>query len=104
MLPVLCVPLPSRTIAAMYGLPERDYLRFNEWSEGFLSPDPEVYDPAVEAFNDYFRTEIHDRRARPRDDMVTRLAQATMADGTPMTMVVSMKPVPSAGSMPDWNI
>jgi cytochrome P450 len=83
-LPVLCVPLPSRTIAAMYGLPEHDYLRFNEWTEGFLSPEPEVYDPAVEAFNDYFRTEIHDRKARPREDMVTRLAQATMADGTPL--------------------
>jgi cytochrome P450 len=82
--PVLCVPLPSRTIAAMYGLPERDVVRFNEWSEGFLSPDPAVYDPAVNAFNAYFLTEIHDRKSNPRDDMVTHLAQATLADGTPL--------------------
>ena len=83
-------PLPVRVICEMLGVPVKDHERFKAWgldiARGLdaimLPPDSEVGQRSVSgrrALADYFRGLIAERRAAPRDDMLSALIAAEEA-------------------------
>lgn len=76
--------LPIRTIAIMLGVPREDYEKFAAWTlararlvEPLIdSGERRAAERAAHELADYFRPVIRDRRAEPRADIVTALAQA----------------------------
>ena len=77
-------PLPVIVIAEMLGVPPEDRERFRIWSarrarllEPMIAPrEREAGEVASRAFDAYFRPVIEARRTKPRDDIVSALAQA----------------------------
>ena len=77
-------PLPVIVIAEMLGVPPEDRAQFKVWSNQrarVLEPmidarEREVAEAANRALNDYFMPIIKERRAAPKDDIVSALAQA----------------------------
>ncbi|MEU9400450.1 cytochrome P450 [Streptomyces sp. NPDC048242] len=77
-------PLPVAVIAEMLGIPEGDRGPLRPWSADIcgmyeLNPAPEVAGRAVRAseeFSAYLRELIADRRADPRDDLISALIAA----------------------------
>ena len=77
-------PLPVIVIAEMLGIPPEDRAQFKVWSDQrarTLEPSIDareraLADAANKALNDYFRPIIEERRAAPKDDIVSALAQA----------------------------
>src|SRR5271157_2368057 len=69
---------PSQIIAGLLGLPEEDYPQFQRWSISLLSwiMNPERGLAASAALCDYFAPILAARRAEPRDDLISGLAQA----------------------------
>jgi cytochrome P450 len=83
-------PLPVRVICEMLGVPVKDHERFKAWgldiARGLdaimLPPDSEVGQRSISgrrALADYFRGLIAERRAAPRDDMLSALIAAEEA-------------------------
>ncbi|MGH7366853.1 MAG: cytochrome P450 [Candidatus Rokuibacteriota bacterium] len=83
-------PLPVRVICEMLGVPVKDHERFKAWgldiARGLdaimLPPDSEVGKRSVSgrrALAGYFRELIAERRAAPRDDMLSALIAAEEA-------------------------
>lgn len=80
----LAYPLPVIVIAEMLGVPPEDRERFKKWSDEMvmtlgLQEDPEknkIADQAVVELVDYFREIIQQRRAEPRDDLISGLIAA----------------------------
>ena len=76
-------PLPVIVIAEMLGVPPEDRARFRHWSAQrarLLEPtismrERRIGDVASRAFDDYFRSIVAKRRAAPRDDILSALAQ-----------------------------
>jgi len=82
----LAVPLPVTIIAEMLGIPPADRAIFKRWSDvlvGFLDPQaapaPAVMRATVDEFFEYVGRVAAERRARPRDDLLTALVQAEEA-------------------------
>jgi cytochrome P450 len=77
-------PLPVTVICEMLGVPSRDWDQFHRWSQALVvTLDPimsdEVLGPANEAalaFGDYFAGLLADRRAHPKDDLLTAMITA----------------------------
>lgn len=69
---------PTRIIARILGLPEQDYEQFQRWSISLLSftINPERGRAASLALRDYFAPILAARRAEPRNDLISRLADA----------------------------
>lgn len=69
---------PTRIIARILGLPEQDYEQFQRWSISLLSftINPERGRAASLALHDYFAPILAARRAEPRNDLISRLADA----------------------------
>ena len=69
---------PSQIIAGLLGLPEEDYPQFQRWSISLLSwiMNPERGLAASAALCDYFAPILQARRAEPKDDLISRLADA----------------------------
>jgi len=90
---------PLRVVMNILGVPEEDFgrmLRLTQELFGASDPDTERFKAAlsdeqfaqlligvVQDFNDYFETLTADRRANPRDDLSTLLANAEI-DGAPL--------------------
>ncbi|UCE86203.1 MAG: cytochrome P450 [Deltaproteobacteria bacterium] len=80
----IAVPLPLLLIAEMIGIRKEDRLRFHHWSDAMIAGDgnlhvPEIMRAAATAFKeygDYVTGIIEDRRAQPRDDLVSILVGA----------------------------
>jgi cytochrome P450 len=80
----LAYPLPVTVICEMLGVPYQDWDLFHRWSAALVvTLDPilsdEVLGPANEAalaFADYFAELLADRRAHPRDDLLTAMIAA----------------------------
>lgn len=72
--------LPLEIICVMLGVPEEDRERVQSFGDRFLARDPGEHTPppdSAEAYQDcldYFAPIYHDRRAHPRDDLLSRLA------------------------------
>ena len=77
-------PLPVIVIAEMLGIPAEDRAQFKVWSDQrarTLEPvidaqEREASEAAARALDAYFRPIIKERRAAPKDDIVSALAQA----------------------------
>jgi cytochrome P450 len=69
---------PTRIIAGILGLPQQDYAQFQRWSISLLSftINPERGRAASQALRDYFTPILAARRVEPRNDLISRLADA----------------------------
>jgi cytochrome P450 len=82
----LTFAFPVRVIARILGLPERDSEQFQRWSIALISMIVN-WDRGLAASNalrDYFVEQVAERRARPRDDLITELVE-TEVDGERLT-------------------
>jgi cytochrome P450 len=77
------LPLPATIIAELLGIPPQDRTKFHSWSTSIVSVsssgDLLRALPQVWLFMRYLRTLFKQRRAYPRDDLVTALVQAEEA-------------------------
>ena len=88
----LAFPLPVIVICELFGVPTEDQEQFKGWSTDVARvldpvPDPAVAEramPAVFNFIQYFSGLIEERRAAPREDLLSALIQAE-EDGTQLT-------------------
>lgn len=71
-------PYPTQIIAGLLGLPREDYPQFQRWSISLLSftINPERGREASQALEQYFAPILEARRQDPRDDLISRLAEA----------------------------
>jgi cytochrome P450 len=71
-------PYPSQVIAGLLGLPRSDYPQFQRWSISLLSitVNRERALAASSALREYFIPILEARRQNPRDDLISRLANA----------------------------
>ena len=79
----VAAPLPMIMIALMLGVPIEDLDKFRVWSDAFIEMSDESAMGQVEdrineiiEFRDYFTEQLEDRAVNPRDDLLTKLAQA----------------------------
>jgi cytochrome P450 len=82
----LTFAFPVRVIARILGLPERDSPQFQRWSIELISIVVN-WDRGIAASNalrDYFAERVAERRARPRDDLISELVD-TEVDGKRLT-------------------
>jgi cytochrome P450 len=80
-------PLPMMVIAELLGIPNEDRDRFRAWSNAIVTPALEADDLArfgeqMNAFVAYLRALFEERRAAPRDDLISGLLQAEDAGDT----------------------
>jgi len=89
----LSVPLPVEVIATLMGVEPARGEDFKRWSNSFFFATGSKVDESkiataireqVELF-DYFTAQIADRRANPRDDLVTKVIEARQAGDEPFT-------------------
>src|SRR5690606_28378861 len=82
------IPLPCTVIADQLGVPRERIWQLKRWSDAMLAPGGGFVDPdqaiecarlVVEA-QQFFAEVIEDRRRAPRDDIITSLVQARVAD------------------------
>ena len=77
------LPIPATVIAELLGVPVGDRRKFHRWSSRLVSVssgrDMLRALPAALAFTRYLRKLINQRRADPRDDLITALVQAEEA-------------------------
>jgi cytochrome P450 len=90
------VPLPMQVIAEMIGIPAADWLTFRRWSDSILKlsysrgggPEAQAVRQEFAAvhgeMNEYLAGMISARRAKPADDLLTRLIHAEV-DGERLT-------------------
>ena len=89
-----CVPLPCKVIADQLGLPRDEYLRLKSWSDAMLMPgglmatDKQIEDCAwveLDAQHFFYRI-FEDRRANPRNDIMSVLVNTRFDGEEPMSM------------------
>lgn len=85
LMPAFCQPFPTIVISEMLGVDSKDQADFKRWTDTIVAS---TFDPfaseeakqrateAAEAFDAYMFNAIEERRAAPRDDLVTGLIQA----------------------------
>lgn len=74
-------PLPAMVIADLLGVPREDRAQFREWSRTLVQADPltDQAGPglaAAAALYEYFAGFLAERRARPREDVISALVSA----------------------------
>jgi cytochrome P450 len=81
----LALPLPSQLICEMLGVPVADRSSFTEWTTvgihilrgSFLTPEERVpVEAAIGKLSTYFQELIAERRASPRDDLLSEMIRA----------------------------
>jgi cytochrome P450 family 142 subfamily A polypeptide 1 len=85
----IATPLPMYMIGALMGLPESDHEQLLEWSDLFATGGEEVAEevgPAVEAYAEYIRKVVDERRGGDAEDLVS-LVVNTEVDGQKLTDV-----------------
>jgi cytochrome P450 len=74
------LPLPLTVISEMLGIPTAHRLQFRAWSQtlvaGAVGGDPEKVQRAMEAFVQYIKTLLAEKRAHPGTDLTSGLVQA----------------------------
>lgn len=74
------LPLPLTMIARILGVPAEDNRKFHRWSKIVISAGTNhnffVLIPTIMSFMGYLKRLIKERRAHPKDDLVTALVQA----------------------------
>lgn len=73
--------LPSYVFLALMGLPREELRKFFEWERDFLRGDTmEIRVAAMRSIYDYFMECLAGRRANPRDDLASLIANGTVGD------------------------
>jgi cytochrome P450 len=82
----LTTVFPVEVIAHIVGVPRTDYARFMAWSLDLIAfaKDPAKGSAASTTLHDYLLPLVRQRRAEPRDDVITRLVTGTV-DGVGLT-------------------
>lgn len=87
-----CVPIPIDVIASILGVDRERLVEFRAWSEGLIqglnpfrnAAQTAAMESASENLNAYFLEAMADRRAAPRDDLISDMvqlqAEANLAD------------------------
>src|SRR6266480_7363117 len=74
------LPLPLTIIGRILGVPAEDNHKFHRWTKTLLSAGTKmnyfVVIPTIMSFMRYLKKLIKERRAHPKDDLVTALVQA----------------------------
>jgi cytochrome P450 len=86
LVPEFTFPYPTKIIAGLLGLPAADARQFQKWSTAILNFHTKR-DQAIEASKEvgaYLVDVLADRRANPREDIISDLAQAEL-DGERLT-------------------
>jgi cytochrome P450 len=86
-------PLPVYVIADQLGVSRQDLRNIKTWSDAFASrlggmatPEEEVENARhILEYQQYMLAVVEDRRANPRDDMISDLVNTTIEDGRKMT-------------------
>ncbi len=81
-------PLPLTVIAEQLGAPHEDLHLFRRWTDGFLLQLSGTADEAgrreaqrlISEFQEYFERRLEERRAAPRDDILSDIVHATVED------------------------
>jgi hypothetical protein len=89
-----CVPVPIDVIAAILGVDHARLAEFRDWSEGviqslnpFRNAEQTTHmERASESLNAYFTQTIAERRAHPRDDLISDMTRL-QAGGAPLSDV-----------------
>ena len=77
------VPLPTRVIAGMLGVPGSDYPSFKHWTEavaGYAALPAEERGRRIKELYAYLDRAVAERRAKPADDLISALIE-TQIDG-----------------------
>jgi cytochrome P450 len=79
LIPAFAFPLPVTVICELLGVPVDDQAEFREWSNAVLNDggEPGAFYTAASSMFHYFTRLVADKRARPADDMISALTQAT---------------------------
>ncbi|MFG2279358.1 cytochrome P450 [Streptomyces asoensis] len=86
-------PLPVIVIAELLGVPAEDRPVFRHWADRIIAAkiagvdDPETYErlrSAIEEMDYYLEGQLEERRARPGDDLLSRMVTSEL-DGEPIT-------------------
>jgi cytochrome P450 len=78
-------PLPITVIAELLGVSAEDRNKFREWSNAAVSGDTtqeyveKVLLPHMQAFTDYLRAMLEEKRRNPKDDLISALVRAEEA-------------------------
>jgi len=88
------VPVPLTVIAEQLGVPASERDTFKKWSDGFVAQlggmaSPEEQEKAQELifeFQRYFAQIVLDRRAEPRDDIISDMVNARVEGERPLDM------------------
>ena len=84
----LTYPLPVIAIAEILGVEPEKRSRFKEWSDEVIATlglnDDDISEATAEEMREYFGKLCDDRRAHPREDLISGLVQAEM-DGEKLT-------------------
>lgn len=100
---MIATPYPLHVVLDVIGVPEADHekmLRLTQWLFSWADPDlcrpgtdpahaeqqPKTWKIVMDEFDEYFSALIEERRARPRDDLASLIANADMG-GKPMEHV-----------------
>jgi cytochrome P450 len=87
------IRIPTAIIADMIGVPRDQWAEFRRWSQGFIAPSEEYVggisqEERVEIITEwltYFQEFLAERKADPRDDMISELIAYEDRDGDPLT-------------------
>ena len=87
-------PLPVYVIADQLGVPRSDLVKFKSWSDAFasrlggmVSPEQEIENARlIVEYQQYMVRVIENRRACPRDDMISDLVNCTIEGGRLMSI------------------
>lgn len=81
-------PYSSRILCLLLGLPEEEWEQVAHWADDLgrsfgigVADDVPVIEAALEGLTGYVEAAVEDRAARPRDDLVSDLVHAHLADG-----------------------
>ena len=85
--------VPIKTVCALMGVPEEDEWRVFEFTNAVFGIDDPDYSPTIAEANerylaifDYGWDLLEERRRKPQDDLLSRVANATI-DGRPLTEI-----------------
>jgi len=76
----LAFPLPVTVICELLGIPAADRASLRSWTADLMEDMPDVVEPSSTAMAAYFEDLIHDKRARPSDDLMSALIHTTETD------------------------